>query len=279
MNFGERVSRWAESESFVEALVLIGSQARSESDQIWKSDSQSDWDFQVITSRPEMFLDSAWAKSLGCEIRTYAVRRAALGDVAKPTVIFDGAEADFVILSSRTLKMARAAVQWGIHRRSKIIEQKLRSLAVVIRPGWKFLKGGDKWAPFFEEVVAEISDPRLSDDDIRRLADVFVCDVVWMRRKLDRGEFLAAQRAYHHCLLETNFKLLHELRLRSGQRSFPEIRRAERLLDQPQLAAVSGSVALNDASLRAGLEHASSTCRTFTAALVGSSWKWPSSLL
>ncbi|MEO7598639.1 MAG: hypothetical protein ABIV50_06895, partial [Opitutus sp.] len=76
-------------------------------------------------------------------------------------------------------------------------------------------------------------------------------------------------------LLETNFQLLHELRLRSKLRSFPEIRRAEKILDKSQLAAVFDSVALDDVSLRAGVDKACATCKAFTHALVGSTWKWP----
>jgi hypothetical protein len=35
-------------------------------------------------------------------------------------------------------------------------------LAVVIRPGWRFLKGGREWDAFYRRVVAEVDDPRFS---------------------------------------------------------------------------------------------------------------------
>ncbi|MEO7969021.1 MAG: hypothetical protein ABIS34_09530, partial [Opitutus sp.] len=204
MNLGERVSEWAEQNASVKALVLIGSRARSDVDQVWRADSQSDWDFQVITSRPAIFLNADWTNCLGLELQTYALRRASLGGVPKQTAIFKEAEADFVILSSTTLVLARLAINIGIHKRSVSLRRRLQDLAVVIRPGWHFLKGKSSWEPFYLSVVRNVTDARLDDESVRRLADGFVCDALWTQRKIERGEFLAAQRAFHRNLLETN---------------------------------------------------------------------------
>ena len=65
----------------------------------------------------------------------------------------------------------------------------------VIRPGWRFLKGGETWDEFYKKTVADVDDPRLSDDEAKRIANIFICDYIWVARKIDRGELIAAQRS------------------------------------------------------------------------------------
>lgn len=275
MNLAEKLTIWAEKESSVEAVVLIGSRVRDAKDQIWRADVHSDWDFQMITSHPEVFEASAWTMNLGLNLHTYVVRRSALGGVPKVAALFAENECDFVILPAKTMRLCRIIVRLGFHHRSAFIRRKLQDLAIVIRPGWKFIKGGEKWDPFYRRIVADIKDARLDDTEVLRLADSFVCDVVWTMRKIERGEYVAAQRMLHRSLVETNIRLLHELKTRRGERSFPEGRRAELVLTETELSAVTMSVPLSSPSLRGGVEKASATCRSFVRELVGESWKWP----
>lgn len=275
MNLAERIEAWARGEASVEAVVLIGSQARAPEDEVWRPDPQSDWDFQIITSRPELLANAAWTAGLGVTLRTYAVRRAAIGGVPKVAALFEGAEADFVVIPASSLRLARWLVGLGVHRRSERLRRGLQDLAVVVRPGWRFLKGAEAWEPFYRRVVTEIADPRLGDDEIRGLADAFVCDVVWTRRKIERGELIAAQRMLHRSLAETNLRLLHELRLRRGERTFPEGRRAERILPESERARIAVTARLDAAELAAELARCAAACRDLTSALVGAAWRWP----
>jgi hypothetical protein len=151
----------------------------------------------------------------------------------------------------------------------------LQDLAVVIRPGWRFWKGAKQWEPFYDRVVAAVADRRIDDREARALADGFVCDATWTCRKIERGEFLAAQRMLHRALAETNFRLLHELRLRRGARSFPEARRIERVARTAELDAVSVAATPTAKSLRAALAKSSATLRTLMRALTPD-WRWPS---
>lgn len=275
MTFADQVTAWAASEPSVRAVALIGSHVRDESDQVWRADAQSDWDFQIVAVTPRLFEDSDWTKTLGHELRAYAVRRAVIGGVPKIVAVFSGAEADFVIIPAGTWNLMRIAVKLRLHHRSALIRRRLQDLAVVVRPGWRFLKGGEVWDPFYRRVVAEINDPRLDDAGVRNLAESFVCDVVWTLRKINRGEWLAAQRMLYRSLAETNFRLLHELKLRRGERTFPEIRRAERVLSKEELELISLSGLPEATSLLGGVEKASATCRKLMYALVGNTWKWP----
>ena len=273
-SLGEKIAAWAAGEPSVEALVLIGSRVREAKDKVWAADAQSDWDFLVISSRPEMFSTPAWLKKLGAKPVAYAVRTAQIGGVPKIAAVFADTEADFVIQPVPLVRQVRSALARGAHRRPGPVRSALQDLAVVIRPGWKFLKGAKAWEPFYRRAVAAVPDRRLDHAEARSLAEAFVCDAVWTRRKIARGEFLAAQRMLHRSLAETNFRLLHELRLRRGVRSFPEARRIERVARSAELSAVSISAAPNAKSLRTALAKSSATLRKLMSALAPG-WRWP----
>lgn len=273
--FGERVTAWATRQRDIAALVLIGSRTRETGD-VTEADELSDWDFHVITARPERFLDRAWTAELGLgPALVYGARRGAVGGVTRVTALFPGIESDFVALPARRLQWLRFLVRWGWHRRRPKLRRVLADLAIIARPGHRILHGGANWAEFYRQVVADVSDPRLSDADACRLAERFVCDYVWMRRKIARGELLATQRMLHHSLAEINFQLLHELRLRRGQASFPEARRIERVVDETTLASIRIAAAPERDSLHAASEKAAETCRALMRDLVGDAWRWP----
>jgi hypothetical protein len=274
-NFAGTVAAWAAHEPSVGAVILIGSHVRAADDAVWRADAQSDWDFQIIAARPQLFADSAWTRGLaGTTLRTYAARQTRVGRVPKINALFAGAEADFVVLPQRSMRLMKLLVALGLHRRPGRVRRALQDLAIVVRPGWRFLKGAEKWEPFYRQVVAEVPDARLGDAEARGMADGFACDYVWTLRKLDRGELLAAQRMLHQSLAETNFRLLHELRLRRGERSFPEARRIERL-GGPELGSVSVNGSLDAGSLRLAVEKSAATCRELTRGLLGEGWHSP----
>jgi hypothetical protein len=275
MDFSENIANWAAIESSVQGVILIGSRVRAEEDAVWRADLQSDWDFQIITSKPKMFLDSAWAVELGLKVCTYTTRQATLGAVPKVAVVFDGSEADFVILPSLQLRVLRLSIALGLQRRSAWLRSLLQALAIVIRPGWKFIKGASAWEPFYRRVIAEVPDPRVNDYEACALADGFVCDTIWTWRKIDRGELIAAQRMLYRSLAETNFRLLHELKLRRGERSFPEARRIERVASQAELTGVSIESRLDPRALREAVEKSGVTLQQLMKALVNDAWHWP----
>ena len=149
--------------------------------------------------------------------------------------VFAETEADFVVIPERAIRRMRMLVALGLHRRPGKVRRRLQDLAIVIRPGWRFLKGRSRWEPFYRKIVAEVPDPRLGDDVARQLAEGFACDYVWTLRKIVRGELRAAQRMLHRELADTNYRLLHELKLRRGERTFPEARRLDKLVKWTKL--------------------------------------------
>jgi hypothetical protein len=275
-DLGRTLTAWARREPAVSGLTLIGSRVRPAADAVWRVDRHSDWDFQVITSRPERFLDRAWTRELpGLELIAYGVRRARIGGVPKVNLVFAGAEADLVILPESDLGTLQKEMAAGRHRRPGPVRSALQDLALIIRPGWRFLHGARAWGPMFRRVVADIPDPRLDDAAVRNLAECFWCDLLWIRRKLARGECVAAQRLLHLSLAETNLRLLHELRLRRGQLTFPEGRRLEKVAPPAAAGLATVSARPTAKNLGTAAERAARNCTALVRALVGREWTPP----
>ena len=273
-SFADKLARWAESHPQVKALVLIGSHVR-EAGTVNHADAESDWDFQLLTSDLSFWQRRDWVEELGYGRPLAYSFRPTFGGVNKVTFILPGRiEVDLVILAARPLAGARIAVKLGLHRRLGGVRKGLGLLAVVIRPGYRFLKGEEKFGALYRQVVKEVDDPRLGDSEVVELAEGFVCDLVWQRRKLARGEFLAAQRMLHRELLETNFRLWHELRLRKQLESFPEARRIELVATPEELLAVTGAARPNRIEMAVATDAAWQTLRQLMGALVPA-WQAP----
>ena len=117
--------------------------------------------------------------------------------------------------------------------------------------------------------MAEVPDPRLDDAAVRNLAACFRCDQRWLERKLARRELVAAQRMLHLGLVEANLRLLHELRLRRKERSFPEGRRLERIAPRAVVGAVTVSARPTRVALWAASRKAGVTCASLVRELTG----------
>jgi len=276
-NFAEIMAAWAARQPSVKALVLFGSQVRESNDPVWSADAQSDWDFQIITSNSRAFFDAAWLGEVTeMKVKAYVVRAPRFGAMPKINTVLGGVEADFVIFPSRVMSLAKFAVKLGLHRRTGRVRRGLQDLSIVMRPGYRFLKGGKTWEPFYRKVINDVPDPRLGDLEIRNLADSFVCDYHWAIRKLERGELLAVQRILHRELAEINYRMLHELKLRRGEQSFPEARRIERVTTPEELRCVSINAELKFDALQAALALSAETLAALVKSLLDDAWKWPS---
>jgi len=260
----------------VSGLVLIGSRERSSKATIETADEHSDWDFHVITANPSMFLSRDWTEEiLGSQLKAYATRSAIISGVPKVGLVFSDAEVDLVIISEKLLRGLKLWAAFGMHRRSGPSQRRMQDIAEVIRPGWRFLKGERRWGALYRRAVSEVADPRLSNAALKNLAEGFVCDFVWTKRKMARGEFRTAQRMLHRELAEVNFQLLHELRQRQGKLSFTKARRLELITSATELDKVTVEATLAPACLHAAIDKCAATCRELMADLVGANWRWP----
>jgi len=270
------MTEWANRQPAIEGLVLIGSRQRPADAALEVADAESDWDFHVITRNLGTFLQPAWAKELsGYGLRAYSVRTAAIGAVPKVAAIFDGADVDLVLIPVSVMRKVRWRGRLGLHRKPGWTQRRMQDVAEVIRPGWRFLKDTGGWGAFYQKTVDEVSDPWLSDHQIVQLAEGVVCDSVWVKRKIARGEYRTAQRTIYREIYEVNLQLNHELRHRRGAKTFTKARRLERIATPAELAALTVNVTPDPASLEAALAHCEATCRDLMRELVGDRWKWP----
>jgi hypothetical protein len=274
-DLGATFVAWAQRERTVRALVMIGSRVR-EPDVIGAADEFSDWDFQVLTTDSSLLSNRQWMQRAGLpDPLAFITRSGRLSRGIKATAIFPHGEIDLVLLPHLRLRTASLLVRLNLARRLPTLSAALGELALVLRPGYRVLKDSGSWTSFLDRVVRDFAPKPLSDEAIIALAEGFVADYTSTRSKLRRGELLAAQRWLHHQLAETNFRLLHELRLRASETSFPDARRVEFILPQPWLEAVSVSAVLERTSLEQGLEKSAETLRRLVKALVNDRWRWP----
>ncbi|MBI5771034.1 MAG: hypothetical protein HZA93_24875 [Verrucomicrobia bacterium] len=267
------MERWAAAEAAVRALVLIGSRVHQGQAAAFAADEFSDWDFQIVTAAPGLFSDRRWTGALGLgEPLAYVARTGRLGTATKVSAVFRDGELDLVILPLWRMRLVRWLMAAGLARRMAGLRIALGGMAAVLQAGHRVLVGAGEWGGFFAQVVAKFAPPRLDDTEILAMAEGFVCDYVSTRKKIERGELIAAQRWLHHQLAEVNLQLLHELRQRRGEPTAPDGRRVEQLNFDSRGLEI-GALPVK-ADLRSAVERSAATLRELMAGLVPD-WRWP----
>lgn len=262
------VTAWIGVEKAVEAAVLFGSQARSASDPAG-ADGWSDVDLHVVTSDGPAIERIDWARALPDFHFCLRVVRPATGGVRKLTVLFQEGELDLVLVPAAELKQVRRALR--ATRRENLpppLLAALNSMATIMQGGYRFLKGAAHWEKFYAAVVRELPGFRIADAEARHLADVFLCEFLWVLQKLRRGELVAAQRILHRSLVETNIVLLHEARVRGTKWTYQQARRVERLVSAAELRCVQASARLERRELGKAAWHAFAGLKRLMAELV-----------
>lgn len=274
----QQLTEFAQGESSWRAVVLFGSRVRSHG-AVNQADGWSDVDVQIVTRDPELFSSAAWLQQVTPDpVYAYCVRRASAGVRKATGVLASGDEIDAVIVTVGQLRLARLLLAAGFGHRIPRLRRSLDELAWIMRPGFRLLKGGTGWESFYQRVVREFRGTRLDDEEARQLAQEFLCELVWVLRKLSRGEWVASQRCIQRSLVEINLRLLHEVRLRRGEVSFREGRRVEMILPPSEWASIALFTAPESASLQTAVRQAFATMNGLMTALLGASWKpapWP----
>ncbi len=271
----DSLREWMKDQADVRVAAVFGSHARSLSGEGQPADPWSDVDLQIVTTRPGRYRDRAWTAQLpGQELHAYAVRPV-FGGVQKVTALFSGGEADFVIIPYRRLWLGRLAFNLGLHKRVPGIRRGLGEFALVMSFGQKVLKGGPGWQRFYTRAVKEVPLAHLTDEEAVALGEGAYVDATSILGKLARGEYVAVQRWLHRSLIETNFRIMHELRVRQGLVSYPDGRRVEQLLSAAELATVRFEVGLDEPSLRAAIFASLAGTRSLLTELTGKAPTWP----
>jgi hypothetical protein len=273
---GQQLIDWSQSEQSVLAMVLVGSRAHSLHG-ISVADRWSDWDFQIITDRPEKFSSSDWLRaSRLARPLTYVLRPGRFGHTAKVSAVFPAGELDLVIIPARNLVALKWAWACGFIHQVPSASRALRDLSQVLHPGYQFVKLNRQFENLYRKIATSSTISILDDKSICVMADGYVCDYISAKHKVLRGEYLAAQRWLHVNLTEVNFRLLYERGLRLGTLSYADGRRIEAIAGKDEWRDAVSVQALPDCeSLNQALEKSALTLRLLMHSLVGTKWQWP----
>jgi len=272
------VTAWLTRETAVKAAVLFGSSARP-AGALEAVDAWSDVDLHVVTTAAVRLEHLDWSRELAGLSFCHQVVRPATGGVRKVTALFVEGEVDLVLVPALRLRQIRQDVRLGRQRKSAALRYALNETATCLRSGYRFLKGEDSWGNFYSWIVAEMPGTRLDDREAAGLAEVFLCDLLWVLQKLERGELVAAQHLLHRSLAETNLRLMREWRLRRGLPlpSFGLGRRAESLYSPEDLRLVQINARLEAAELHQAAWHTFDSVVTIMHGLVPG-WKIPAEM-
>jgi hypothetical protein len=229
-----RVEAWICRDPNVVSAALFGSRARSPGHTAaW--DRWSDIDLHLIASKPGRVELVDWAVQFADFGYVTHTTRPATGGVRKITIIFTEGEIDLILVPVRYMQIAQLACSVGWHKRISLVREPLDTLATILSGGYRFLKGEAQWGRFYHRIATEMNGFRIADSAAENIANGFLCDLIWVRQKILRGEEIAVQRMIHRSLIEANVLLLHELRLRKGLSTFQQGRRIEQLASEREV--------------------------------------------
>ncbi|HWA11345.1 MAG TPA: hypothetical protein VG838_18040 [Opitutaceae bacterium] len=268
------ITGWFAQEPRVASAVLFGSSARRPEG--GAAAGRADLDLHVVARAPAELERVDWARALPGQRFCHQAVRAATGGVRKVTVLFAAGEIDLVLVPLGRFRLGRWAVRCGLHRGNPGLRGALNEVATCLHSGYRFLKGEKEWGDFYGFVAREMPGVRLGDAEARALADVFLCDLLWVLQKSGRGELSAAQHLLHRSLAEANFRFMRELRLRRGEPllSFGLGRRVEAILSPQELPWVQVSARLDAGELRRAAGTAFAGMQALMAQLVPR-WRVP----
>jgi hypothetical protein len=263
------LSNWANAQADIRALVQIGSRVQEGSG----ADAWSDYDYQLITTRPGRYRDGSFAEKLG-PCWAYGSRMV-FGNSLKVTAVFDGAlEADFVVLRHIEVLIAVTALRWPRTARlwPRALVRGVADLRGVVGSGWRMIKGGSVWEGRYAR-ISHLSNP-LRREEYDQWCGEFWSQLVWVAKKVGRGEYRAAQRGVHEHLLENTLRMLEQEALLGGIKAFPRGRRSELWMTREQLSATDVSSRPERAALATALLQISDAFSNSSSA-VAAKRGWP----
>ena len=271
----ENISQWLRHDVSIESAVLFGSSAMAA-----PCGPDADFDVHVITALPAGLERVDWAHVLPGATFQYQAGRTATGGVRKVTALFAEGKIDLVIVPVDAARLIASALASGAYRQRPDVTTSLNEMATCLKTGYRFLKGEEIWGPLYASVAREMPGVRLSDDEMRALADAAVIDFLWAFEKVERGELVAAQHVLHRQLSETNLRLFRELRLRRREPlpSFGLGRRVETLASSAEVNMLMVSARLDPKELIDAATHTVISLMTLMRQLVPD-WTAPVALI
>jgi hypothetical protein len=230
----EEMVNWVHRTLELRSAVLFGSSVAPKLTRKCP-DISVDIDLHIITSNISALTNIEWKSALPNEKFCFQALRPATGGVRKLTVIFNSGQLDLVLVPVASMRVAAFALRFGLYRNVKLFRDALNEMATCLHAGFRFLKGSETWQRFYS-AVSMLPGVRLTNGEMRNLADIAICDALWILQKIESGELIAAQHILHTRVADANLRLWRELRLRHNLPlpSFGLGRRLEIIADEAE---------------------------------------------
>lgn len=248
--FESRVIVWAKQRPDIKALVLGGSRAGSAG-----VDEFSDWDFQLITTRPQAYRNTAWLEEIAPCWCAHA-ERTPRGVVKVSAVFNHGIEADFVPLADWQMRLVFWGMrnpQWAARMPSLLLHGIRETRAFLLGSGFRLLVDAGGWARRLEALHASWPDERLPRAVYVRHVSAFWQKATWVCKRVARPEPRSALLWMHALVREHLYALLAEEARMAGRWARAEARKAEQWLDERRLAQTEIAVNLDQRELARAL--------------------------
>ena len=231
--FEARIIVWARQQTDLEALILGGSRARAAGG----TDFWSDWDFHLITTKPQRYQNTGWLREIApcwCAQAELTPR-----SVIKVSAVFaNGLEADFVPLAAWQMKLVYAGMRhpgWGHLMPCLLRHGILETRAFMLGSGYRVLLGGANWERRLTALEFVWPETELAAEEFANHTAAFWQKAVWIFKKITRHEPRSAMHWLHLLVVHHVYALLHEEARLAGRRPRPEARKAEQWLDETRL--------------------------------------------
>jgi aminoglycoside 6-adenylyltransferase len=229
--FLEEVVAWAQDDIGVRGVVLLGSQARTDT----PADALSDVDLAVFVDDPARYLDDgSWVRRFGEPLLSFLESTAIGGFVERRVLFASGREVDFSILAVAIAKIPPPEAR------------------AVLARGFRVLYDDKAGLGEFTPLDVEAAPPTQAQLD--QLSHDFWYHLLWAAKKLRRGELLLAKQV---CDCYLTGRLVELARWRAhGRDTWHELRFFERWAGDDVVEAVAKTFARYEAGDVARALHA-----------------------
>lgn len=231
--FEARLVAWARQQPDLQALVLGGSRAMPGGG----ADVWSDWDFHLITTRPERYRHTGWLDTIAPCWGAHA-ERTPRGFVKVSAVFADGLEADFVPLAAWQMKVVYAGMRhpgWAGWMPRRLRHGIRETRGFMLGSGHRLLAGEAVWEQRFGALQVAWPEPVMTAEEFGQYTTGFWPKAVWVFKKIARPEPRSAMHWLHLLVVHHVYPLLAEEARLAGRLPRAEARKAEQWLGADRL--------------------------------------------
>lgn len=248
--FEARIVAWARHQPGLSALVLGGSRAVAGTSDAW-----SDWDFQLITTRPADYRHTAWLSDIAPCWSAHA-ERTPRGFIKVSAVFENGLEADFMPLAAWQMKLVYVAMghpEWAAWMPHRLRRGVMETRAFLLGSGYRLLAGKPEWAGRLAALATPWPDVPMTAAEFAGLNYAFWQKAVWVFKKIARPEPRSAMHWLHLLVVHQVYPLLAEEARLAGRVPRAEARKAEQWLGEGRLRQTAMETRLDQCVLAQAL--------------------------